>query len=182
TEVHALAQPISDQYRLMLQCGSGEYSGCVFEDNAVSLRMHCSVQGLGIDLKFELFNKGASPLVQANLIAEPRKVSALDFAIEPVPSRSPVVMGGSKREFTGRLLVRSPYEFPPVMCINYVLSDGSPINNYIRIPLPIVKVARPASPSSTVFFEHWRSEKFSLCEVTSRISLRNEFTQAGGLA
>lgn len=24
--------------------------------------------------------------VQANLIAEPRKVSALDFAIEPVPS------------------------------------------------------------------------------------------------
>lgn len=30
-------------------------------------------------------------------------------------------MGGSKREFTGRLLVRSPYEFPPVMCINYVI-------------------------------------------------------------
>ncbi|KAF4688078.1 hypothetical protein FOZ60_003193 [Perkinsus olseni] len=182
TEVHALAQPISEQYRQMLQCGSGEYSGCIFEDAAVSVRMYCSVQGLGIDLKFDLVNKGASPLVQANLIAEPRKVTAFDFTIEPVPSRSPVVMGGGKREFTGRLLVKSPYEFPPVMCINYVLSDGTPVNNYIRIPLPIPKVARPANPSSTVFFEHWRSEKFSLCEVSSRISLRNEYTQAGGLA
>ncbi|KAF4673076.1 hypothetical protein FOL47_011016 [Perkinsus chesapeaki] len=182
TEVHALAQPISDQYRHMLTCGSGEYSGTIFEDTAVSVRMHCSVEGLGIDLKFDLVNKGASPLVQANLIAEPRKVTAFDFTIEPVPSRSPVIMGGAKREFTGRLVVKSPYEFPPVMCISYVLSDGTPVNNYIRIPLPIPKVAKPANPSSTVFFEHWRSEKFGLCEISSRISLRNEYTQAGGLA
>ena len=161
--------------RPMLMSGAWHFSGALFADKSVRLRLTVNVVESPdlARLEFVLTNTSSAIIQQVRLLDCSKPTSAFQFEVQPrqpewlKPGESVTILAEVK--FFG-----IPTNTPSV-CLSYLPSDGIPLNQYLAVPVVAVKLLSPVRPSAEAWLAKWA--EFEACEEVGKFATNTTMSQ-----
>ena len=144
-----VSRPLTMNAVKTIQSGQSDFSGEVLDSDGLHAVIDAHI--LGSDCEFSLVFKLAKPLANFAVTPEPRR----DFTLLLDLHRNTSVV----IEFSGKLIVTSPFETPPVLCASWLSAEGAVKTVYFSLPLPLTKFMAPGATSAMDVMSSWQGSE-----------------------
>ncbi|KAF8819679.1 hypothetical protein IE077_004132 [Cardiosporidium cionae] len=133
--------------------------GLLYEDDAISIYFARRI----IENKC-VFKIGYKILITSldSLVVKPHSsFSYGKFTMQPPALTERMLRPGAKFQQNGWIEVLEPFSYPPILLVNYTLSDGISEEIPLRLPLSSLFFCKAAELRATVFMAFWNSPAYA---------------------